>query len=47
MSAQKLGADCVVELQVLRLAKLWCDVESAAEAFELSDLFKFTIPAGE
>ena len=33
--------------QVLRPAKLWCDVESAAEAIELSERFEFTIPPGK
>ena len=33
-------------LQVLRPAKLWCDVEAAAEARELSALFGRAVPAG-
>ena len=32
--------------QVIRPAKLWCDVESAAEARELSEAFGFELVPG-
>ena len=34
------------DVQVIRPAKLWCDVESAAEARELSEAFGFELVPG-
>lgn len=37
---------CASRRQVIRPAKLWCDVESAAEAQELSQKFDYTLVPG-